>query len=278
MPKAKESELSLNEVADRLGVHYMTAYRYVRTGKLAARQAHGEWRVRSRDLERFERTPKGSARRGERRWTQHAGRLYDRLLAGDEAGAWQVVERALAGGAEPSQIYVHALGPVLNRIGDEWAAGSIEVVDEHRASAVASRVVGRMGPLFARRGRRRGAVVLGSAPDDTHSLPVSMVADVLRGRGHRVVDLGGSTPPESFVAEATTADDLRAIGISAATTDGLRSATELIPLLRDELPPTTILLGGPAVATDDVARRAGADGWAVNAIDAGELVDAVTTS
>ena len=29
-----ESRLTLQEAADRLGVHYMTAYRYVRTGRL----------------------------------------------------------------------------------------------------------------------------------------------------------------------------------------------------------------------------------------------------
>ena len=36
MVESRDGELSLHDVAERLGVHYMTAYRYVRTGQLAA--------------------------------------------------------------------------------------------------------------------------------------------------------------------------------------------------------------------------------------------------
>ena len=37
-PRSRAGLLSLQEAADRLGVHYMTAYRYVRTGRLRAVQ------------------------------------------------------------------------------------------------------------------------------------------------------------------------------------------------------------------------------------------------
>ena len=43
--------ISLREVAELLGVHYMTAYRYVRTGMLPAEKDGAEWRVRLTDLE-----------------------------------------------------------------------------------------------------------------------------------------------------------------------------------------------------------------------------------
>jgi len=45
--------LSLNEVAEKLGVHYMTAYRYVRLGILPATQQGRSWVVRSDDLDAF---------------------------------------------------------------------------------------------------------------------------------------------------------------------------------------------------------------------------------
>ena len=51
--------LSLRECAERLGVHYMTAYRYVRTGMLAAVKQGTEWRVASEDLESFGSGPAG---------------------------------------------------------------------------------------------------------------------------------------------------------------------------------------------------------------------------
>ena len=37
--------LTLQEVADQLGVHYMTVYRYVRLGLLEASKVAGTWQV-----------------------------------------------------------------------------------------------------------------------------------------------------------------------------------------------------------------------------------------
>ena len=45
-----DARISLQEAADALGVHYMTAYRYVRTGRLPAVKDGAEWRVDPADL------------------------------------------------------------------------------------------------------------------------------------------------------------------------------------------------------------------------------------
>ena len=42
--------LSLRAAADQLGVHYMTAYRYLRLGTLPAKKVNGVWQVRTGDL------------------------------------------------------------------------------------------------------------------------------------------------------------------------------------------------------------------------------------
>ena len=44
------SPITLQEAADRLGVHYMTAYRYVRTGRLPAQRSGSQWLVDPKDL------------------------------------------------------------------------------------------------------------------------------------------------------------------------------------------------------------------------------------
>lgn len=269
MVESRDGELTLHDVAEHLGVHYMTAYRYVRTGQLPARREGGEWRVRREDLGDFTRpaaAPRGT--RGRPRWSQHAHRLRDRLVNGDEAGAWQVLERALVGGADPPELYVRVLGPALHEVGDGWADGLLSVEDEHRATAVAARVIGRLGPRFARPGRHRGTVVLGAAPGDPHALPVAMLADVLRGERYEVVDLGGSTPLESFLSAASGSDKLVAVGLSASTAASLAEAAGVIDALHAELDGVPVLLGGPAVTDESTARRAGADAWAPDAIRA----------
>ena len=52
--------LTLPQVADKLGVHYMTAYRYVRTGRLPATRVKGAWQVDPADLAFVERSRQGT--------------------------------------------------------------------------------------------------------------------------------------------------------------------------------------------------------------------------
>ena len=80
-----------------------------------------------------------------------------------------MVEAALASGMEPADIHLELLAPALRSIGDGWEAGRLSVADEHRASAVAGRLIGRLGPRFARRGRKRGTVWSGNLP--TRNMP-----------------------------------------------------------------------------------------------------------
>jgi excisionase family DNA binding protein len=268
-------ELTLQEVAERLGVHYMTAYRYVRTGQLEARRVNGEWRVRAADLDVFAGRPRQGRGRGSPRWSEHVKRLRTSLIGGDEAAAWQVVERALVGGADPEEVYLRMLGPALRQVGDAWEAGELTVEDEHRATAVASRLIGRLGPRFARPGRHRGTVIVGSAPGDQHALPSAMLADVLRGERYSVIDLGGSTPVEAFVSAAARADSLVAIGLSASTGDGLAQAADAIERLRRACPGVALLLGGPAVVDEATALGAGADGWAADAAGAVRVIESL---
>ena len=54
--------LTLAEAAQELGVHYMTVYRYVRTGRLPARQVAGEWQIEPADLARFREQATAPAR------------------------------------------------------------------------------------------------------------------------------------------------------------------------------------------------------------------------
>ena len=50
-------------------------------------------------------------------------RLQARMLGGDVAGSWQVIEAAMASGFEPGEIYVRVLAPSLHAIGASWRSG-----------------------------------------------------------------------------------------------------------------------------------------------------------
>ncbi len=265
--------ITLREAAEELGVHYMTAYRYVRLGRLEAQQVGGHWFVRRGDLARIGEAAEPGGRRGGPSWARYRERLLPRLLDGDEAGAWATIESAIAAGAAPERVYLDVLAPCLHEIGSLWHRGTIDVADEHRAAAVATRIVGRMGPRFAHRGRRRAGVVIGGAPGDPHALPVAILADVLRGARFRVVDLGANTPPSAFVKACSATDDIRAVGVSVSTNGARDGAASAIAAVHTAKPGLMIMAGGPALRSRRAALALGAHDWASDARGAAMLLD-----
>ena len=258
--------LTLHEAADRLGVHYMTVYRWVRTGRLPAHRSGVEWRVDPADVEQARR--RGSEPRDDagsrgrpRSWAATSERLRSRMMAGDEAGAWSVIEESLASGATPVDVYLEVVAPALEAVGAGWAAGEVTVAEEHRATAVASRLLGRMGPQFARPGRKRGTVVLGAPAGDEHVLPGSLLGDVLRGAGFEVVDLGANTPAESFVESARGASRLVAVLVGVTRTGNDAAVQATTAALHDAAVGAPVLVGGGGVPDAAHALLLGGDRW-----------------
>jgi excisionase family DNA binding protein len=251
--------ITLQEAADRLGVHYMTAYRYVRTGRLPAEREGVQWMVDPSDVDAL-RAPRPVTRRGSVR-TEGPRKLAARMVAGDEAGAWTIVEAALASGLDPADVYLDLLVPALRSVGDDWASGTVSVADEHRATTVTQRLIGRLGPRFARRGRKRGTVVVGAPPGEQHALPTAIVGDLLRGAGFEVLDMGADAPAESFAETAGRANRLVAVAIAATTPGSDAAVRSAVRALRGAGIAAPILVGGAAVADVEHARRLGADGW-----------------
>ncbi len=241
-------------------MHYMTAYRYVRTGQLPAVRDGARWTVAVSDLQRIV-SGRGAPARHRTARAKRPARLVDRLVAGDEAGAWKVVEGALSSGSDPADVYLHVLVPALRSIGDGWERGNLTVADEHRASAVAARIIGRLGPRFARRGRTRGTVVLGAPPGEQHGLPGAILADLLRVAGFEPLDLGANTPALSFAETALGADRLVAVVIGATTLSRDSAVRKVVLTLRRAEVTPPVLLGGAAIVDADHAAKLGADGF-----------------
>ena len=258
MPK---KPLSLLQAAEKLGVHYMTVYRYVRTGKLPATRVGGTWQVDPDDLAQMRPAVPNYSRDPAARATATKAQLEARLLAGDEPGAWGVLEAALASDHSPSEVLLQLVAPALESIGDRWHADELTVADEHRASAVAVRLISRIGARFGRRGPKRGSVVITTPPAEQHSAPVAIAADLLRWAGFNVIELGADTPADALAQALAGVPDLLAVAMACTTQDSTTSARRVIAHLRTALPETTVLLGGAAITDADQALSLGADGF-----------------
>jgi methanogenic corrinoid protein MtbC1 len=197
------------------------------------------------------------------------------LLAGDARGAWGVVEAALASGADLESIYVDVIGPAMSSIGDRWERNEIDISLEHRASGIAMRLIGRLGPRFVRRGRTRGAVIIGAPAGERHALPVAMVADLTRQQGWDVSDLGADVPDSSFLHAALATPDLAAIGVSVSGDEHLEAARSALAVLRAGTTDVLLVVGGRAVRDEAHGLRLGADAVATDVKSFARLLDAV---
>ena len=136
--------MQLREAADALGVHYQTAYGWVRAGTLPAQRTGRGYEVLDHDvLALAERRSAGTPPRPDvriRDWTAQASRLYEAIVAGNETLARNDFER-LAAGVPLVDLCERVITPALRRIGDQWAAGEISIAAEHRASAICERLL-----------------------------------------------------------------------------------------------------------------------------------------
>jgi excisionase family DNA binding protein len=278
-PTDDDEPLTLQAAADILGVHYMTAYRYVRTGRLDAFRDGSHWYVQPAAIANLRaagapgRNKLGSST--PRR--DYVGELTAHLVVGDEAEAWRVVQDALASAVTPEVLYLEIIGPALRSIGDSWEAGTVSIAEEHRASALAYRLLGRLGPAFTRRGPARGLVVLGSPSGDRHGLASALVADPLRGRGFTVADLGADTPAQSFAEVVAIDARARAVGIvvSVPIDDEVVAGTIAAVRSARSLP---VLVGGRTITSAAHATALGADAFSESAPDAIAWFDSIESS
>jgi excisionase family DNA binding protein len=267
--------VNLKQAASMLGVHYMTVYRYVRQGRLNARREGTEWRVSVVAIESL----KGSSTRspGETKelradvhWNE---RLEVCLLAGDETSAWAVIENALASGHSATYCYLDIIASALASIGEAWASDTIDVAEQHLATAVAIRLVARLGARFRRPGRSRGTVVFGAPPGELHILPIAIVADLVRLQGYDVLELGADVPIEAFVASTLRTPRLICVGVGITRPELLDSAQSVVDAVREIDATVPIVVGGLAIKELGSAGLRGVTAVADSGRDAIEIIE-----
>ncbi len=236
--------MDLHAAARRLGVHYQTAYKWVRDGSLVAVKRGASYDLDEEEVERFlavRQAPAPPPRTTTvRDWDAQVDRFHASLLRGDELGTRMVVDRLHDGGVEPLVIMEELFAPALARIGREWASGEVSVAAEHRASATCERMLVRVGAQP--RGRPRGVAIVTTPPGDEHSLPASMATVALRADRWQVHHLGTQTPIADLVTmvDAVSAD---LVVISLTNPAAAGSADDAETALAAG--PARVLVGGP---------------------------------
>jgi MerR family transcriptional regulator, light-induced transcriptional regulator len=248
--------MELREAADALGVHYQTAYLWVRRGSLPARKLGRGYEVDDADVRALaERRRQGrppGRRIGVRDWEAQADQLYAAVTAGEETHARHWLDR-LAAGVALIDLCEHVIAPALRRIGDDWASGRVTIAQEHRASAICERLIalhsGQPG------GRPRGRAVVATPPGERHGLPALMAAACLREDRWLVHHLATDLPVDE-VTRLTAAVRADLVVFSSATPEGARSARFAARDVAAADPRPLALAGRPGDSLRDLIRLA----------------------
>lgn len=243
--------LTLHQAAERLNVHYMTAYRWVRKGELPAYKTGGRLRVRLADVERFlaERrldVAMSIQTNNHTDWDRHVDRLVAHLLAGDDRSARADVQKVISDGATAGNTYVRLITPALHRVGTAWEHGEITVAEEHRASQICVSIVAQLSDMFRRSGVARGTAVTVTPPEELHAIASAMAADFLRAAGYNVHHLGAGVPAHDLAMflKVVPAD---LICFSITQSIPTEEYAELMRACREANADTMVIFGGQGV-------------------------------
>ena len=245
-----QPSVELHAAATELGVHYQTAYRWVRNGRLPATMVAGKYSVARADLEKFARLrtrPTPVPTPSLKRLDGQAARMHEALRSGDDLTARQIARRLVDDGTPVKDLIVEVLSPPMRQIGQSWYDGEISIWVEHRASAIVERIVGELTPTP--RGRRRGTVMVAAVSGDLHALPTAMAAAALRADNWRVEHLGANMPPDELVDFCATHDIAVAV-LSVTHSDAAAVARRVATALRKSAIP--VVVGGPGRSLDDL--------------------------
>ncbi len=239
----EEARIDLRSAAGELGVHYQTAYRWVRSGRLPAELVDGKYLVRRTDVRALDadrRRPSTPTRPGTPRLARQAEHMHAALRDGDETAARSIGRTLVNQGTTVTELIQQVLVPSLRRIGQAWHDGELTIWAEHRASAITERMLGELSPNP--RGRRRGTAVVAALAGDMHSLPTSMAAVALREDHWNVHHLGADMPADELLRFCATHEVTLAV-LTVTNPDCTALAEETADALRRQ--GTSVIVGAP---------------------------------
>lgn len=206
---AKTAYVSTELAAKALGVSVSTVKRWVDDGVLPAHKTAGGHRkllvadviemARRGDLPHADLGQLLDRRERKADRSSLADDLYDALIGGHGDLARSLIHSAYRRGKSIELLADEAIAPAMQRIGMEWEAGRLDVMDEHRASQLcASALYELKAFLEGRAAKDRPRAVGGAVEGDYSSLPTLLAQMVLLDSGWDAVNLGPNTPFASF--------------------------------------------------------------------------------
>jgi DNA-binding transcriptional MerR regulator len=170
------------------------------------------------------------------------GRLVRAAAVLDAAVVEQLLDEAFGRGSF-EHVTERLVLPALRAIGDEWAAGRLDIAAEHAASHAVLRRLAGAYDAAGRPAAPRGAILVGLPPGARHELGALAFAAAARRAGLPVLYLGADLPATDWV-EAARETSARAAVIGAPTGEDREPARRVARELQAGVPDLVVAFGG----------------------------------
>jgi trimethylamine corrinoid protein len=193
------------------------------------------------------------------------------VLDGDVAAATRLARDAIETGNDLHAFIDDGFVAGIQEVGRLWEEGEYFLPELMQSADAMKAAMNVLRPELLRKGRATGSgvkTVIGTVQGDIHDIGKTLVATFLEANGFEVIDLGRDVPLPDFV-ETAVRENARLICLSALLTTTMPGHGRVIELLNEagRKEEIAVLVGGAPV-TRRFADEIGADGWAVNAVDA----------
>jgi HD-GYP domain-containing protein (c-di-GMP phosphodiesterase class II)/methylmalonyl-CoA mutase cobalamin-binding subunit len=172
--------------------------------------------------------------------------VYTQAIArGDAEMAEATIAQAIEDGIAPATLHGEVIAPAMERIGELWECGEIDVDTEGLATVITRRILATMYRyMLGAAEPSRERVLLAGVKGDEHTLGLQMVHDQLAAAGFQTaLDTDLSAERLSAVIDSQ-APDLIVLGATMST--AAHTLERLVGDLRVYRPDIPILLGGAA--------------------------------
>ena len=195
--------------------------------------------------------------------------LEEAVVRGLREEVTALVDKALAGGADPLVIVNEELIPGITEVGRRYECKEYYLPQLLRSAETMQLAFEKLRPLLEEAGQaaKRSKIITATVEGDIHDIGKNIVNLMLNNHGFEVIDLGKDVSAERIVGAAEE-HKASLIGLSALMTTTMVRMKDTMDLLKERnLHKIKVMIGG-AVVTEAFAEDIGAHGFALDAVSA----------
>lgn len=200
------------------------------------------------------------------------------LLDNQSDAATEMILRERRDGVAMETVYLHTLAGSARLMGEMWLDDRLSFID---MAVATGRIFGMMRGLRfdvqqpVLQGEKSRKALFMTVPGETHTLGVTMAADLFRSRGWLITLRTGIAHQQ--LVESLSQERHSVIGISAGHPRSIVALTRLVVALRINQPWAHIIVGGQLVEqVPDLKDLIAVDAVLANADDAEEVIAALS--